>query len=239
MLSTLSSRVSTENSAPSLAQYPSPIRPALRDLTHHTTIPLVGPIRVPRNLSATTVTTKSRYMVNLYQCRTITSKGSVRSVFPVNSAQIGNAPDCAGNADIYGSFGAQQFASSTQARTKVFQSSWMLGSTCYPHYADRQACGQAPPQIFHRQSWRLVFAPGTDQKAPGQSTWEQTVLRIWHDTPHHAAFTGVVLYIVQEAADGNHTEIIWNRGPTAYYIWIRWSVRQAITLFHEFQYTRA
>ncbi|MGH9129874.1 MAG: DUF4232 domain-containing protein [Acidimicrobiales bacterium] len=91
------------------ASFPAPASTALAAFTGHTSVPLVAPTSLPTGLSARTLVASGGYEVSLYHCG---------RAFGLNNPAIGGAPDCAGEAAVFGSFGGQLVPSAT-SRTLI------------------------------------------------------------------------------------------------------------------------
>lgn len=198
----------------SVTAYAPPIRQALHYLMERTTLPLAGPERVPRNLSATVMLTKARYTVQLYRCSTRTGNPIT---FPLNSPKIETSTDCSGTAQSLGNFASQQFASVKQAKTRMLNTS-LFGLNGRSHFI----------AVHH---WRVVFGEGITRAFPEHSRWQQAILQLLQHTTLPAPF-GIIL--LQTTADGNHTEAVWQQGPTLDSVWVNRSTRQAIRLVSDY-----
>ncbi|MCL4521868.1 MAG: hypothetical protein M1415_09920 [Firmicutes bacterium] len=221
-------RVSHRNA---LAAYTAPIRQAFHDLAGKISLPLAGPVPIPPGLSATTTYTKTQYTVYLYRCTTTTGRSIL---FPVNAPPIETSGDCSGLAQSFGYFKGQRFASAKQAKTTTLTASlWGPQSACYPHSVNEQTCGELRPRVVEIHHWRIVLGEGFADGGRARSRWQQAILHRVQITALPAP-SGTIR--IQAAADGNHTEIVWQRGPMVYSVWINRSSRQALRLASDYHY---
>jgi len=209
--------------------YAAPIRQAFHDLAWKISLPLAGPEHIPPGLSATTKYTKTQYTVYLYRCTTMTGRSVL---FPVNAPRIETSGDCSGLAQSFGYFEGQRFASAKQAKMKTLTASlWGPQSACYPHSVNEQTCEERRPGVVEIHHWRVVLGGGFAEGGRAQSRWQQAILQSVQKTALPAP-SGTIL--IQTAADGNHTEIVWQRGLMVYSVWTNRSSRQALELASAF-----
>jgi hypothetical protein len=202
----------------------STIDAAVRYIQSHTRLPIQAPTTVPglparSVLSAQVTADPVSYQVNLWLCS---------PPLPLNDPGIGNLA-CGGEAQRFGSFGAQQEASAAAAQAALPNLAGAQPAICQDAAATVTSslvttssgtqvtvlsCPNTPDPLEVRWSargWDYVLFFGE-----GVISWRQ----ILNTLDNHLRTTAVPsahgVFAVTYAGDGDHSQAAWAVGPTVY-----------------------
>ena len=223
--STPISAPTTSTAAPTPATTASTIDAAVGYLQSRTRLPIEAPTAVPgvpggSVLSATATADALSYQVNLWLCS---------PALPLNDPGVGNL-DCGGEAQRFGSFGAEQEASAAAAQTALPGLTNEQPATCQNTTRAPSSSVVSTSSGAQVTAWRCAdvsdpvevrwSAHGRDYVlffgSQGFPQWRQTLDIFTDHLRAHPLPAAHGVFAVTYAGDGYHSQAAWAVGPIAY-----------------------